>query len=423
MDRSGRRRFAPSRWGILAATVAVATFGGTAMVPWADAATSSGERAIFEPLVPARILDTRVPSNPLTANEQRPLQVTGAGGVPADATGVVLNVTAFAPTNSGWLTLFPADGPLPLASNVNFLPGQTVPNAATVRLGTTGADAGRIKIHNAFGTTHVIIDVAGYYRGHDHDDRYYAKAQTQARVAANSLTCPAGSFLSTVAADGTPTCGVGATGATGATGAEGPVGPVGPVGPAGPAGPQGEIGAEGPQGPLGPLGPQGPQGAQGLQGIQGAQGPQGIQGAQGPQGVAGPAGPSGPKSASALSSTNLPASGASYYRMVTPAFVVPASVTSCMVTSTVQLQPAAVAPNDVVFLRNGVSRNGVNANDELAGQYLYNDGAGRKQPAMTRSSVLSVTPGQSVAFGVYFDGLVSAWFNTPYSATTSYICS
>lgn len=44
--------------------------------------------------------------------------------------------------------------------------------------------------------------MAGYYRGHNHDDRYHLKAQAQARTAVNSLTCPAGQLVRAVAADG-----------------------------------------------------------------------------------------------------------------------------------------------------------------------------------------------------------------------------
>jgi hypothetical protein len=371
-----RIEFRPSRWVVLSAAVMVAAVGGIRVVPWAAAATSSGDRAIFEPLPPVRILDTR-PSSPLTAGENRTLQVTGAGGVPADATAVVLNVTAVTPTAGGWLTLYPADGALPLASNVNFSAGQVVPNAVTVRLGS-GGEAGRIKIFNSAGQTHVLVDVAGYFRGHDHDDRYYTKVQTQARLAGNSLSCPADQFLRNVAADGTPTCA------------------------AGPAGPQGQ---------------------QGIQGIQGPQGQQGIQGIQGIQGVQGPAGPSGPKNFVSVSPVNLPASGSEHYRMITTAFVVPAGVSSCLVTSSVQMQPPASAPNDTTYFRNAVSRNGVNAEDGSYGHYVYNDGTGRKQPPMTRSSVITVTPGQTVAFGVYFSSLTGTWFNSSYAPTTSYLCS
>ena len=214
---AGRLRVVLARVAVTVALVGMAV-GASQALPWAGATTSSGDRAIYEPLAPARILDTRSPSTPLGPSESRVLQVTGSGGVPADATAVVVNVTAVAPTAGGWLTLYPADVPLPLASNLNFSTGQTVPNSVTVRLGSTVAELGRIKIFNSAGQTHVLVDVAGYYRGHTHDDRYHIKAQAQARLAANSLTCPAGSFLGSVAADGTPTCGAGAAGPPGPAG-------------------------------------------------------------------------------------------------------------------------------------------------------------------------------------------------------------
>ena len=50
----------------------------------------------------------------------------GVGGVPLDATAVVLNVTVDGPEGSGFVTVFPCGGLLPLASNVNFVAGQTV---------------------------------------------------------------------------------------------------------------------------------------------------------------------------------------------------------------------------------------------------------------------------------------------------------
>ena len=94
-----------------------------------------------------------------------------------------------------------------------------------------------------------------------------------------------------------------------------------------------------------------------------------------------------------------------------------------MVTSSIQTQPPASAPNDTVYLRNAVSRNSVNAEDSQYGPFLSNDGTGRKQPPLTRSSVITVTAGQTVAFGVYFGGLSGTWFNSPFSASTSYFCS
>ena len=46
----------------------------------------------------------------------------------------------------------------PIASDLNWAPGQTVPNLVVVKLGADG----KIAIHNGFGSTDVIVDVFGY---------------------------------------------------------------------------------------------------------------------------------------------------------------------------------------------------------------------------------------------------------------------
>lgn len=120
----------------------------------------------FHSLTPARILDTRdgtgEVSGPVAPATAVDVQVTGRGGVPASGVGaVVLNVTATQPTAAGFLTLFPSGSPLPPASNLNFVPGQSVPNLVVVRVGANG----RVGMYNSSGHTHVIFDVAGWFAG------------------------------------------------------------------------------------------------------------------------------------------------------------------------------------------------------------------------------------------------------------------
>jgi hypothetical protein len=114
--------------------------------------------ASYHPLTPARILDTRTGS-PIGSGQSIDVQVTGVGGVPA--TGVaaaILNVTVTQPTATGYLTVYPTGSGRPLASNLNFVAGQTVPNLVEVALGT----GGKITAFNFTGSTHVVMDVAGY---------------------------------------------------------------------------------------------------------------------------------------------------------------------------------------------------------------------------------------------------------------------
>ena len=90
--------------------------------------------------------------------QARAVQVAGVGGVPADATAVVLNVTADGPDALGYVTAFPCGTPRPDASNLNYLAGQTVANAVTVAVGATGAVC-----FYSTATTHLIVDVEAAY--------------------------------------------------------------------------------------------------------------------------------------------------------------------------------------------------------------------------------------------------------------------
>lgn len=130
----------------------------------ATQAAGSGADGAYRPLVPARILDTRVGtgglSAPLGAGQTLSLQVAGAGGVPATgAEAAMLNVTVTNPTAPSFLSVYPSGGSLPLVSNLNFNAGQTVANHAIVGLGPDG----KISIYNRGGQVDVIVDVAGWF--------------------------------------------------------------------------------------------------------------------------------------------------------------------------------------------------------------------------------------------------------------------
>ncbi len=114
------------------------------------------------PLSPTRIMDTRsgyrTPAEPLGANEVRGLGVVGVGGVPANATAVIVNVTGTQSTIGSFLTVFPAGQPLPTTSSLNLEMGDPAPNLVMMKVG----QGGQISIANARGSAHVIVDVMGY---------------------------------------------------------------------------------------------------------------------------------------------------------------------------------------------------------------------------------------------------------------------
>ncbi|HVL81144.1 MAG TPA: IPT/TIG domain-containing protein [Actinomycetota bacterium] len=123
-------------------------------------------RGRFNPLAPARILDSRTGEGgyqtPWGPDMTRDVQVTGRGGVPASGvSAVALNVTVtdVSQAPSSWLAVFPAGDERPLASNLNYTPGLTIPNLVVVKVG----QGGKVSLYNASGQANVIFDVAGWY--------------------------------------------------------------------------------------------------------------------------------------------------------------------------------------------------------------------------------------------------------------------
>jgi hypothetical protein len=113
-------------------------------------------------ITPVRIVDSRTGvgtrAAPWQPNETRTVTVAGRGGVPANATAVIANMTATTTTAWGFLSAWPAGSSQPTSSNLNFLAGQTVPNLAMIKLGAGGA----VSIANGPGSANVLFDVMGY---------------------------------------------------------------------------------------------------------------------------------------------------------------------------------------------------------------------------------------------------------------------
>lgn len=122
---------------------------------------TSGKGSGFTPLTPHRLLDTRLAGGgPLQPMKARTLRVAGvAGGAPAGAEGVALNVTAVNPAGAGWLQVSPCAGASASGiSSVNFVGGDIRPNSVVVPLD----DAGQVCLL-ASATTNVVVDVTGYF--------------------------------------------------------------------------------------------------------------------------------------------------------------------------------------------------------------------------------------------------------------------
>ena len=125
---------------------------------------AGGDR--FTPVAPRRVLDSRSGTG-IRAGVVKPGSpvrlVLGGVAVPADATAVVLNVTAVSPTAKGTLRVYPtpaAGTAAPTASTLNVVAGEDQPNLITVALGRSGD----LTLATFGATSHVVADLMGYYR-------------------------------------------------------------------------------------------------------------------------------------------------------------------------------------------------------------------------------------------------------------------
>lgn len=131
----------------------------------------------FTPIEPARVYDSRIPAYApndglMAPNTNRVVPVKdgrdAAGAivtadlVPEGAVAVSINVTVASPTGPNFLSVVPGDAAAFTASTLNWPGGFDAANGATIKL-----DADRqVKVFcgDQAGSTHVIIDVTGYYR-------------------------------------------------------------------------------------------------------------------------------------------------------------------------------------------------------------------------------------------------------------------
>ncbi len=128
---------------------------------------------VFTPLEPCRILDTRgTAAGAIAAGANRPFYAwgftswtfqggssTNCGTQGQSPEAIVVNVTAVTPAQTGYATLYPANGTLPLAATMIYETGKTLSNGAVVKLGTSGGDF-RIFSERA---VHYVVDIVGYY--------------------------------------------------------------------------------------------------------------------------------------------------------------------------------------------------------------------------------------------------------------------
>ncbi len=120
-----------------------------------------------EPLVPARLLDSRASGETtdgqsaglgrVAAGSVTPVKVTDRGGVSSDADAVLVNVTAIRPAANTFVTVYPCDADQPTAANVNAAGGSVVNNLVVAKVSA----AGTICVFSS-AQTDLSVDVAAF---------------------------------------------------------------------------------------------------------------------------------------------------------------------------------------------------------------------------------------------------------------------
>ena len=175
----------------------------------------------FYPLAnPVRLLDTRPGASP-NACSQPNVAITGGTaltqparnfcGLPASAQAITGNVTTVQ-SGGGYLTLYPSDASQPTVASTNFNANEIINNVFTVGL---GASDGAFKIF-ALTTTHVVVDVTGYYAPPGTGGLYFHPLPAPVRLLETRAGLPVGCFKpgvpipagGTLLQQGNNTCGI-----------------------------------------------------------------------------------------------------------------------------------------------------------------------------------------------------------------------
>ncbi len=130
---------------------------------------------VYVPVVPCRILDTRLAVGQIPANTVRGVDVTavsnyafqggantncGIGAAPSFA-AVAVNLTVVTPQGAGYLTAFPTGTTQPTAATLNYAGNDIVNSLAIVRL-DQGPAAYEMDVYS-YASTHLVGDVVGYF--------------------------------------------------------------------------------------------------------------------------------------------------------------------------------------------------------------------------------------------------------------------
>ncbi|MTD15159.1 hypothetical protein GIS00_14540 [Nakamurella sp. YIM 132087] len=128
--------------------------------------TGAGTAGSYQPIAPARQLDTRLaigaPAKRLAPGASVEVTVAGRNGIPATGVAtVVSSVTVIGATRPGTVAIAPKGAPGSAAVVVNFAAGLNISGTAMLPVGT----GGKVVLTNrSTGTVHLVADSSGWFR-------------------------------------------------------------------------------------------------------------------------------------------------------------------------------------------------------------------------------------------------------------------
>lgn len=134
---------------------------------------NAGTDLVYTPIVPCRVVDTRLSEGRLAARQTRSYKATtttdfvtqgGAAsncGIPLNASVVVAKVTATRVQLPGYLTIYPSNESQPLAAALNYEPNEDTGNEVHVKLCRPGC----VEQFSVFTyeAVDVVVDINGYF--------------------------------------------------------------------------------------------------------------------------------------------------------------------------------------------------------------------------------------------------------------------
>jgi hypothetical protein len=137
--------------------------GGTLWKTYVSQLQTGGSS--YVPIAPLRVVNSKVPtgvSGIFSANVPRTFQVRGVGTIPLEAIAVTGNVTVVGQNQAGYVSVTATATATPTSSTINFPVGDVRANNFTLPLDANGKLAAVYKAA-AGKTTHVIVDITGYF--------------------------------------------------------------------------------------------------------------------------------------------------------------------------------------------------------------------------------------------------------------------